>query len=498
MAPTARSGRADNRNALFVAGAVAVVFAIIAVVVLGGGSSDKAEAGEVLLEPVSSDGPFPWTGSVVADDAPTSVPLPPSEEPTTTSSAGAGPVAIAAVRGDRVGIYGGTRQLAVCDKEQLVSFLENNPGQGRAWAAVLGVTPSAIRSYVDSLTSVVLAADTRVTNHGYRNGEATPRQAVLQAGTAVMVDDRGVPRVRCYCGNPLTPAVLASATPTYVGAAWPAFTPERVIVVQPAAAPIQQITTINIDNGRPLVIPIGTTVGTTPTTSAPGTPSTTRGPELAAASTSTTLPLFTPNTSPTAPTSPGAPPQTTPRTAPPQTAPPPTQPPPTQPPTVYRLAGFTVKRDYRPAINGNKVQPGTTSSPASQRQFPVGWTHSTPPSGNSANGNLTFTQLPTELSEAQLKNPIPMSVTMNGDWNSYGYGVFRYRFIILQGEAVKEARGSAPDDANGSFSTSATASTGIYPPRQSGGRATTQVIAYMPFGDEFGVTLTIDIIYERS
>ncbi|MGH3907098.1 MAG: DUF6777 domain-containing protein, partial [Pseudonocardiaceae bacterium] len=42
--------------------------------------------------------------------------------------------------------------------------------------------------------------DTRVTNHGYRDGKATDRQAVLQAGTAVLVDEKGRPRVKCGCG----------------------------------------------------------------------------------------------------------------------------------------------------------------------------------------------------------------------------------------------------------------------------------------------------------
>src|SRR6185436_18143448 len=32
--------------------------------------------------------------------------------------------------------------------------------------------------------------------------------AVLRRGTAVLVDDEGVPRVKCYCGNPLLPPVI--------------------------------------------------------------------------------------------------------------------------------------------------------------------------------------------------------------------------------------------------------------------------------------------------
>ena len=51
-----------------------------------------------------------------------------------------------------------------------------------------------IESYVAGLTAVRLRWDTRVTNHGFSDGEATAFQSLLQAGTAVLVDDTGVPR----------------------------------------------------------------------------------------------------------------------------------------------------------------------------------------------------------------------------------------------------------------------------------------------------------------
>jgi hypothetical protein len=70
------------------------------------------------------------------------------------------------------------------------------------------VAPAAasedIPQFLDALTPVRLRYDTRVTNHGFRDGEARPFQAILQAGTAVLVDRHGVPRNRCSCGNPLT------------------------------------------------------------------------------------------------------------------------------------------------------------------------------------------------------------------------------------------------------------------------------------------------------
>ncbi|MCZ0997978.1 hypothetical protein O1M63_07095 [Streptomyces mirabilis] len=116
--------------------------------------------------------------------------------------------------GDAPGLYGGTRNVASCDVEKQITALRADPSKNAAFASVLGIQPSAVPGYLRTLTPVQLRADTRVTNHGYRNGSATTYQAVLQAGTAVLVDDRGVPRVRCACGNPLTPpAAQQSAAP---------------------------------------------------------------------------------------------------------------------------------------------------------------------------------------------------------------------------------------------------------------------------------------------
>ena len=87
---------------------------------------------------------------------------------------------------------------------QLKSFLREHPDKGTAWARVQGLAgPADIDSFVDGLAPVILTKDTWVTNHGFTNGVANPIPAVLQAGTAVMVDNAGVPRVKCACGNPL-------------------------------------------------------------------------------------------------------------------------------------------------------------------------------------------------------------------------------------------------------------------------------------------------------
>ena len=102
---------------------------------------------------------------------------------------------VGAVSGATPGLYGGTRQNA-CDSSAMASYLQTNPDRGNAFASAEGIAPADIGGYLDTLTPVTLRADTAVTNNGFANGSATPFQAVLQAGTAVMVDKFGVPRVR--------------------------------------------------------------------------------------------------------------------------------------------------------------------------------------------------------------------------------------------------------------------------------------------------------------
>ncbi|OZC33236.1 DUF6777 domain-containing protein [Gordonia polyisoprenivorans] len=111
------------------------------------------------------------------------------------------------VSGTTPGLYvGGSTS---CDPAGLGNFLAQHPSQAAAWASVYGISTQAIPYYLDTLTPVILSADTWVTNYSYTGGSAVPFQDVLQAGTSVLVDSAGVPRVRCQCGNPLGPAASA-------------------------------------------------------------------------------------------------------------------------------------------------------------------------------------------------------------------------------------------------------------------------------------------------
>ncbi|MFF1950921.1 DUF6777 domain-containing protein [Kitasatospora herbaricolor] len=222
---------------------LALVAGLLIVTHQSGGSSSPALK-EVALQTPADAGEAPFTESVATETGPA--------ESAAASAAGqvspSGTTAIRSVQGSATGLYGGEMKKPACDVEKLITQTASGD-KGKAWAAAEGIEQSAIPGYLRSLTSVVLRADTRVTNHNYQNGSANGYQAVLQAGTAVLVDSQGVPRVRCACGNPLTPPVLASGGVTYTGKAWSSFQPSSLIVVTPAPAPVTQIVLVNVSTG---------------------------------------------------------------------------------------------------------------------------------------------------------------------------------------------------------------------------------------------------------
>jgi hypothetical protein len=234
-APAPPPGRPWWRSAPRVALiATAVVAAVVLAVVFtrsGGGSSSAGGDGEVFLQAAAKTGPEPFTESTAKDSS-----LPPVAASPTGSSEPAN--AVRGVDGSAPGLYGGTRNVSSCDVEKQVKALQADPAKNKVFASVAGVPPSGVPAFLRSLTPVQLRMDTRVTNHGYRDGAATTYQAVLQAGTAVLVDDRGVPRTRCACGNPLTPPIAQQNTPKRTGDTWASYNPSNVVVVTPSTTVI--------------------------------------------------------------------------------------------------------------------------------------------------------------------------------------------------------------------------------------------------------------------
>jgi len=174
--PTGQGGR--NPWPFVVAALLVLLLAGVGVFVLAGGE-DEASAQTVRFQQPTDPGPDPFTRR-------------------------------ADVRGeDRVrvgsGPFGGTGSDLVCDRDMLIRSLRARPDRLREWARVLGIEPTAgaVTRYIRRLRPVTLTRDTRVTNHSFVGGRAVAFQAILQAGTAVLVDDSGKPVVRCRCGNPL-------------------------------------------------------------------------------------------------------------------------------------------------------------------------------------------------------------------------------------------------------------------------------------------------------
>ena len=243
---------------------VVVVAVVLTVVLTNQSSKSPSSSTQALaLQPVNDPGPAPFTPSTAKTSATASA------SATATGTGSSAPVTATAtasggtrsVDGSTTGLYGGTERLSSCDVAQLSAFLTAHPDKGKAWAGVEGIPQSDIPSYLHSLTPVVLRADTRVTNHGFSDGAATSFQAVLQSGTAVLVDSHGVPRARCACGNPLTPPVITSDRQSYTGTAWSSFHPANVVEVRPSVTIINIIVLYDPRTGTWFGRPVGSKGG---------------------------------------------------------------------------------------------------------------------------------------------------------------------------------------------------------------------------------------------
>jgi len=195
--PAARRRIFDRRGELLAGALVLVLLGVGAYQI-----SSRDSGHTVLVESAFSIGPDPFTTSGVVLGAVPSTMLPPPDSTETTR---------------KPGLFGGSGDPGVCDPAALVAFLNSNRDKAIAWVDALNNDPTLrwsggsqvsvaqIGAYVAELRSTALTVDTRVTNHGFKKGKATPRQSLLKKGTAVLVDADGVPRVRCKCGNPLNP-----------------------------------------------------------------------------------------------------------------------------------------------------------------------------------------------------------------------------------------------------------------------------------------------------
>ncbi|MFH8621092.1 DUF6777 domain-containing protein [Streptomyces vietnamensis] len=200
-----------------------------------GGEPAAAPVQDVFLQPLGAHGPDPFTASTVRNTAPPAASHRPADD---------GTQQVREVTGSTPGLYGGTRAIGSCDVERQVALLTADRTKARAFAEAAGIPEANVADWLRGLTPVALRADTRVTDHGYREGRANAFQAVLQTGTSVLVDQYGSPRVRCACGNPLrSPA--ADRSGVHQGDQWDGFDPDRVVVVRPAPSVITGLVIVN-------------------------------------------------------------------------------------------------------------------------------------------------------------------------------------------------------------------------------------------------------------
>ncbi|MFC5030272.1 DUF6777 domain-containing protein [Streptomyces sp. DSM 41987] len=265
-------------------------------------SGSDSTGPELLLQPAAAAGTAPFTQSTAKDS---SEPASASPMPSLLSS---GTDGTSTADGSAPGLYGGTLKVSSCDVERQIDFLTGDAAKAKAFAGVEGIEPSEIPAYLRSLTPVQLRMDTSVTNHGFKDGKATAFQSVLQTGTAVLVGDRGEPRVRCACGNPLqSPAPAQNAKTT--GQAWPSYDPAKVVTVADAKKDVDAFVLYDAQTDQWFKRPRGDTGATDTLTNRPGsvtsTPPTTTHSATPSPHSSTTThspsptPTHSPSTTPT-------------------------------------------------------------------------------------------------------------------------------------------------------------------------------------------------------
>ncbi|WP_262702214.1 MULTISPECIES: DUF6777 domain-containing protein [Streptomyces] len=244
-----------SRRSAFVVGFVVVV---AVVVVLGMVSSSEKASGKATKE---APGEAPGYASTVEYRR---EPVGKTSVPAFTSSVGRDRKNVVspsnggrAFRGNTPGLYAGVRNRQPCDRQGLLHDLDADKQRGAAWSKVQHISPDGIPGFVNRLTSVTLRSDTYAKTYGYRGG-VKPVSAVLQAGTAVFVDERGLPVVKCDSGNPVrVSAPPRNAKPTFTGPEWNGFSRSTVTVIRPATKNAKHLVLVGIGKAELLKRPLG-------------------------------------------------------------------------------------------------------------------------------------------------------------------------------------------------------------------------------------------------
>ncbi|CAM4307448.1 hypothetical protein MB901379_00099 [Mycobacterium basiliense] len=235
--------------------AIVLLIGLVGCTSRGDGKSPAA-GGELWLTAADDPGPDPFMPSVASPQS--GKPLP---GPNLTPQGNGTDVVAQQQPGDKAGLYGGSLNNSSCDREKMISFLKTHDAEARAFVAALNsdvslrwskgtsVSVDQIEPYIRELTPAFLRVDTRVTLYGFDGTNPVPLQSILQAGTAILLDIYGVPRVRGAGGNPLTAPVALDVRPTVRGTAWAGYNPGVIVVVQPAKAVITVFVLFDVYTG---------------------------------------------------------------------------------------------------------------------------------------------------------------------------------------------------------------------------------------------------------
>lgn len=242
FSPSSFSQQRTPRRGWWVVAGIATVLAVAAAATAVVITTRQAPPVEVTLLIATDVGADPFA-EVIASVPPLAAvgPALPAgdQEPTVTEIAAATP-----------GLYARSADTDACTIDLVANAVLADPAVATAFATAAGVTASELPAFLAGLTPVLLRYDTRVTSHRLAGPDPLASQAVLQRGTAVLIDTVGAPRVRCTGANPLTPPTLDGGEPTYVGMAWSGFTSSSLAAVVPAAQPLATIDVVDPTTGE--------------------------------------------------------------------------------------------------------------------------------------------------------------------------------------------------------------------------------------------------------
>jgi hypothetical protein len=245
---------------------VVVVAALILGACSGGSGKAKSDGdrlhpkeGEVFLEALTDVGPNPFTKSVAL------AAVPPVGQ--TRAGGGSSTAGLRSISGTTSGLFAGSATVPLCEAAAAFDDLLAHDDKSQAWVDALNddadlswsggskLAVDDLLAYADELTAVILQADTRVTDHAYDGGSDHAFQAVLERGTAVLVDTTGVPRARCASFGPLVPPKPAGS-PKYRGEQWADFDQTKLQVVTDGAT-VTSFRVVEIHTQRIITIPVG-------------------------------------------------------------------------------------------------------------------------------------------------------------------------------------------------------------------------------------------------